>query len=243
MHSLKYAPFCSRIKAIFSAVKLYNMKRLTEYFLLALLVVAVACNAPKDESTDADTEAAPAADATPVSGDAGTAPEMDSAAMMKAWEAFWTPGPMHEMMASWNGQWSAVISSWMDPSQPPTISQATQLLNPIMSGLYQTGHLSGTMMGKHFEGRSVMGYDNAKKKFVSTWIDNLGSGIIYMEGTWDDASKTLHLKGTQTDPMTGKDAPIREELKVVDDNTHVLTMYGTGMDGKEMKFMEATFKR
>jgi hypothetical protein len=30
---------------------------------------------------------------------------------------------------------------------------------------------------------------------------------------------------------------------VIDENTHLLTMYGTGMDGKEMKFMEATFKR
>lgn len=31
----------------------------------------------------------------------------------------------------------------------------------------------------------IMGYDNAKKKFVSTWIDNLGTGIINMPGEWN----------------------------------------------------------
>jgi hypothetical protein len=107
---------------------------------------------------------------------------MDSAAMMKAWEDFRTPGEMHQLLASWNGQWTAEVSSWIDPAQAPVKSQATNLLNPIMSGLYQVGHLSGTMMGMHFEGRSVTGYDNAKKIFVTTWIDNLGSGIIMMTG-------------------------------------------------------------
>jgi Protein of unknown function (DUF1579) len=64
-----------------------------------------------------------------------------------------------------------------------------------------------------------------------------------MSGTYDEATKTLSLKGTQTDPMTGKDSEIREEMKMIDDNTYTMTMYGAGMDGKEMKFMEGTFKK
>jgi hypothetical protein len=47
----------------------------------------------------------------------------------------------------------------------------------------------------------------------------------------------------QTDPMTGNDSEIREEIKWLDDNSYTMTMYGAGMDGKEMKFMEGTFKR
>jgi hypothetical protein len=53
----------------------------------------------------------------------------------------------------------------------------------------------------------------------------------------------LTLKGVQTDPTTGKDSDIREVMKITDDNTFSLEMYGTGMDGKEMKFMEAIYKR
>jgi len=51
------------------------------------------------------------------------------------------------------------------------------------------------------------------------------------------------MKGVQTDPMTGKDSNILEVLQVVDDNSHIMTMHGDGMDGKEMKFMEGTYKR
>jgi Protein of unknown function (DUF1579) len=43
--------------------------------------------------------------------------------------------------------------------------------------------------------------------------------------------------------MTGHDSDIRQENKFIDDNTYVMAMYGAGMDGKEMKFMEGTFKR
>ncbi|HLF65962.1 MAG TPA: DUF1579 domain-containing protein [Saprospiraceae bacterium] len=218
------------------------MKRITP-FVLALMFYTIACNNPKTETSESTTDSTAMTPPPSATADAETAPAMDSAAMMKAWEDFRTPGEMHKLLESWNGQWNAEVSSWMDPSKPPVKSQATNLLNPIMSGLYQTGHLSGTMMGMHFEGRSITGYDNAKKIFVSTWIDNLGSGIVMMTGTWDEATKTLRFKGTQTDPVTGKDTPIREELKVIDENTHLLTMYGTGMDGKDMKFMEATLKR
>lgn len=51
------------------------------------------------------------------------------------------------------------------------------------------------MMGMPFEGHGTLAYDNHRKMFVSTWIDNMGSGIMVLEGTYDDASKTLTLMG------------------------------------------------
>jgi hypothetical protein len=58
--------------------------------------------------------------------------------------------------------------------------------------------------GYAFPGHSIMGYDNAKKMFVNTWIDNMGSGMIFMTGTYDDATKSLTLTGKQTNPRTVK---------------------------------------
>jgi hypothetical protein len=112
-----------------------------------------------------------------------------------------------------------------------------------MNGLFQIGNFSTNMMGMPMTGQSTVGYDNAKKMFVSSWIDNLGSGMVRMTGNFDEATKTLHLKGIQTDPMTGNDSEIREEIKWHDENSYTMTMYGAGPDGKEMKFMEGTFKR
>jgi hypothetical protein len=36
---------------------------------------------------------------------------------------------------------------------------------------------------------------------------------------------------------------MREEMKTIDDNSYWMAIYGAGMDGKEQKFMEGTFKR
>ena len=71
----------------------------------------------------------------------------------------------------------------------------------------------------------------------------MSSGIISMTGSYDEKTKTLNLAGTQTNPVTGKDMSIRQEMIVVDDDSIHLLCYGTGPDGKEAKFMEGYFKR
>lgn len=165
-----------------------------------------------------------------------------SADEMKVWQEFMTPGAMHKWLAKYNGTWDVEMTSYMDPANPVK-SKGTGVYSSIMNGLYQVGDFNSSMMGMAFQGHSITGYDNAKKVFVSTWVDNFGSGIIYMTGTFNEATKTLNLKGTQTDPMTGKDAVIREEMKIINDDTYNLLMYGNGPDGKEMLFMSGVFKR
>jgi hypothetical protein len=166
-----------------------------------------------------------------------------SANEMKAWQNYMTPGTMHKWLAKQVGTWESEVSQWMDPSQPPTKAKATDVVTMTLNGLFQIGNYSSTMMGMPFKGQSTLGYNNAKKEFVSTWIDSFGSGMVYMTGQYDEATKTLSLAGTQTDPMTGKDSVIKQINVYHDDNSYTSTIYGTGPDGKEMKFMEGVYKR
>ena len=161
---------------------------------------------------------------------------------IKAYMDFVTPGDMHKWLASFNGTWEAYAISYMNPAKPDT-AKLTQTYSMILNGLYQEAKITGEMMGMPFEGRSWSGFDNAKKKFVMTWVDNVSSGTTYLSGNYDAASKTLNLKGTQTNPANGKDMSIREVLKMIDNDTYTLTMYGDGPGGKEIKYMEGTFKR
>lgn len=55
----------------------------------------------------------------------------------------------------------------------------------IMNGLYQRSSHTSNMMGRPFKDESITVYDTIKKKFLCTWIDNIGSGISMMEGTYD----------------------------------------------------------
>ncbi|HOZ70065.1 MAG TPA: DUF1579 domain-containing protein [Chitinophagaceae bacterium] len=162
---------------------------------------------------------------------------------MKAWQDFMTPGAMHKWLASHVGTWESEVQMWMDPAAPPTKSASTDVVTMSMNGLFQIGHFTSTMMGMPFQGQSTLGYDNAKKKFVLSWIDTFSSGMVIMNGDYDPATKTLSLSGVQTDPVTGKDSPIRQVNVYHDENSYTSSMYGAGPDGKEMKFMEGTYKR
>ena len=216
------------------------MKKLNILVAASLLTLTACNNAGKTEETPShvkDSVTAPAQEA-PVA----EAP-LDSATMQKNWQEYMTPGEMHKWMASTDGKWDAEMSFWSGPDQsagPP--SKASFENKMIMGGRYQESVYKGKMMGMDFEGHGTMAYDNAKKKFISTWIDNTGTGLMYMEGTYDEGTKTANLSGKMIDPSTGKDCEMREEIKSPDAKTEILTMYCT-KDGKEFKSMEIKLTR
>lgn len=162
--------------------------------------------------------------------------------MNKAWTEYMTPGPMHELLSKGVGEWTGEIKMWMAPDQPPTESTGTTVIQPILGGRYFEGHHTGSFSGMEMDGRDITGYDNAKKKFFSTWIDNFGTGIMYLEGTYDEGTQTFTYTGTSVDPMTGKDVPVKETIRKIDDDHHQIEMFMTD-NGQEFKTMEINYTR
>ncbi|MCA6067163.1 DUF1579 domain-containing protein [Chryseobacterium sp. RG1] len=170
---------------------------------------------------------------------------VDSATANKAWMGYATPGDMHKMLAKSDGMWNGANTTWMENGGKPMTSTSEATNKMIFEGRYQVSEHKGNFMGIPFEGMSITGYDNAKKKFVSSWIDNMGTGIMNMEGEWNASTKSIEFKGKMTDPARpGKDCDIREVYTFVDDNTQKLEMYGPdSKTGKEFKTMEILFTR
>lgn len=163
-------------------------------------------------------------------------------AMQKAWMEHMTPGNTHKMLSKADGQWTVETTLWMEPGAQPVKSTGTADVKMILGGRYQESKHSGNMMGMPFEGISVTGYDNAKKVFVNSWVDNMGTGMMNMEGKWDDNTKTINFSGKVFDPMTNKEMMVRETFKMIDDNTQSMEMFMTH-DGKEFKSMELKLTR
>ncbi|MEM0518643.1 MULTISPECIES: DUF1579 domain-containing protein [Aequorivita] len=163
---------------------------------------------------------------------------MDSVAMQKAWEAYMTPGEQHERMAADVGTWNDELTFWMGPDAPPEKATATEEIKMIMGGRYQEGTITGEMMGMPFVGRSTIAYDNASNEYISTWIDNMGTGISVMRGKYDAPSKTTTFTGTMMDPMTGKEKQMKQVYTYIDENTRKLEMFEIGPSGNEFKNME-----
>jgi hypothetical protein len=224
------------------------MKKKLLVFCSVAALGLFACN--NDKTAADSTTVTGATDTTVAKPDpcAGYVPDTTAAApmdstMMSAWMAFSTPGSMHQMLAKDDGLWEGQVTHWMDANSKPQTSKSTATNRMIMGGRYQLSEHSGCFGGMPFEGMSLVGYDNAKKVFMSTWIDNMGTSFMNMEGKMDSASKTIHLYGQCTNPMDGSMMRVREDFTYVDDSTQKMTMWGPDMTGKEFKMMEIVFKR
>jgi hypothetical protein len=147
-----------------------------------------------------------------------------SADEMKQMMEMAKPNENHKVLAQSVGNFSYTVKMWMDPSGKPTESTGTATRKAIFDGRYITGDYSGSfkmpgpdgkMQNMNFKGMSLDGYDNAKKKFVSSWVDNMGTGIMMMEGTYDTATKTFTYTG-ENEMMPGMKTKVREVIKMTD---------------------------
>jgi hypothetical protein len=158
----------------------------------------------------------------------------------------------HKLLASLDGTWSYTVKMWMngDPSSKPDISKGTAVRKSIMGGRYAmmdiTGKMEmpgadGKMQSMEFKGHAMEGYDNVKKKFVGTWMDNMGTGIMMSEGTYDEPSKTFTYT-SEYEPMPGMKQQIRETVKLTDKNHMTLEWY-ENRGGQEVKTMQIDYTR
>jgi Protein of unknown function (DUF1579) len=168
--------------------------------------------------------------------------QVDPQAMMEEYKKLSTPGEPHKLLASLAGSWTTKTKEWMEPGKPPMESTGSVEMKTLLDGRYLQQEFSAEMMGQPYSGVGTTGYDNLRKKYVSSWIDTMGTGIFLMEGTGSADGKTITLKG-QHDEMGGGIMTHRAVWKIIDNDNQTFEMFGTHKGGKEMKMMEITYTR
>ena len=167
---------------------------------------------------------------------------MDPQAMMAVYAKLAQPGEPHKLFASLVGSWTTKTKEWMGPGKPPTESTGSAEMKMLLDGRFLYQEFTGQMMGKPFSGIGIDAYDNLRKRYVTAWMDTMGTGIFTMEGTASADGKTITLTGRHAEPGGGH-MTHRAIWKIVDSNTQTFDMYGAHHGGKEMKMMEITYTR
>lgn len=158
----------------------------------------------------------------------------------KAMEAFAKPGQEHKHLQRLVGNWKTETKSYFPNPEKPTASEGTSSFRPLMGGRYVQQNVRGTFDGKRFQGQGLMGYDNSQKKFVGTWIDNFGTGIMTTEGTYDEKTHTMHETGESPSPIGIM--KFKMTTKYESDDKFVFTMFMVQGD-QTQKMMEMTYTR
>jgi hypothetical protein len=170
-------------------------------------------------------------------------PTAEEKEAMAAWMKAMTPGEQHKKLAAQDGNWESVGKMWEKADQPPTEFKGTAKFRMIFGGRYQVQDVSSEMMGMPFEGMGLTGYDNVKKKYFSTWIDSMGTGIMVSEGTADEKG-VITFNGPMCDPVSGKDCKTRMVFTDKDKDNFSFEMFVDKGDGKgEAKCMEMAYTR
>jgi hypothetical protein len=179
-----------------------------------------------------------------------TTSAMPSADEMKQMMELAKTNENHKLLASMAGTWKYTVKMYIDPNSKPTESTGTAVRTAVMDGRYLSGDYSGKfkmpgadgkMMDMNFKGMSMDGYDNVKKKFVSGWVDNMGTGIMILEGTYDAATKTFTYTG-EYEGMPGMKSKVRQLIKSTDKDNMTMEYYEDRGQG-ETKSMEIVYKR
>ena len=148
------------------------------------------------------------------------------------------PGAAHKVLEPHVGKWTLKMKCHMEPGAPPMESAATSEVKWIMDGRYIQEEVTGTFMDMPFKGQGLCGYDNLKQKYVSSWVDNMSTGIMQSEGAHDPAAKSFTYETECPDPMSGKYVKGRMVVKWTDNDHYTMQMFGPGPDGKEGMQME-----
>lgn len=175
-------------------------------------------------------------------GQAQSKPQMDPA-MMEAMMKAGMPGDAHKLLNGMAGSWSTKATFWMVPGADPQTMEGTSENKWVFDGRYLEQRFKGNFMGMPFEGLGYTGYDNVKKQYWGSWMDNMSTGMMMSTGSTSDGGKTWTFTGSMPDPMTGKDSKVDEKITVVDADHHTMEMWGPGPDGTMFKTMEIAYTR
>jgi hypothetical protein len=187
--------------------------------------------------------AGPARSQEKAKGEAKQAVDMQE--MMKKWMEAATPGEPHKLLSQFVGKWDTLTRMWMDGSgKVAAESKGTSDIKWILDGRFLLEESTGQVMGMPYKGMIITGYDNYKKRYVFSYVDNMGTANYTGEGTVDLSGKIMTLQGKMDDPMLGeRDKPVKYVTRIVSKDQHVFEIYDLAGTPQEFKAVEIVYTR
>jgi hypothetical protein len=172
-------------------------------------------------------------------------PSLDVEEMMRKWMEVAAPGDPHRKLDYFVGRWETTSRVWMEgPGSEPTVSKGNSEFRWIMDGRFLLDEATGVWMDKPFRGMGITGYDNFKKRYVSFWIDNMGTAMYTSQGSLNPSGKVFTYFGTMDEPMTGEhDKTVKYTNRIVGEDEFVFEIHDLTLAETHTKMAEITYRR
>ncbi len=173
----------------------------------------------------------------------------EQAKMMQEWMRLSQPGEGHKHLDHFVGDWNLTIRMYMGgPTSEPTETKGTSTVKKVLGGRYLMENMDAEMdygMGQPlpFEGLGLIGYDNFRNMYTTTWCDNMGTALIVLRGGRHPHTGLFTYYGELDEPMmkvVGR--TIKSTTRVINDDKHVFELYDLHVSD-DYKVMEIVYER
>lgn len=124
---------------------------------------------------------------------------LDPAAMAEMLELA-QPGPEHDLLARYAGEWDVEISMNMMPGAPASKAAATAKATPILGRRFLELVTEGEMMGTTTESKVILGFDRRHEQWTSVGFDTMGTYWVSGSGVREQDG-LLRLHGEDIDTL------------------------------------------
>jgi len=167
---------------------------------------------------------------TPLAAIAEDFQDMSPEAQQKAWQEYMalaSPSDHHKHLESMVGSWKTTTSVWMaGPDNDPMESAGTSEKVWILDGRFVEEKIKGSMMGMPFEGQGLVGYNNYKNIYISSWCDNMSTQILSANGMRHPETGVFSFYGLMDEPMLDvHDRTVKHTYTIESEDRHVFTVY------------------
>ena len=172
-------------------------------------------------------------------------PAADMQEMMKKWTEVATPGEGHKLLEQFAGKWDTVTRMWWEgPGKPPSETKGSAETKWVLEGRFLLEEGSGQMMGMSYKSVSYLGFDNYKKRYIVSYLDNMGTAMYTGEGKFDQSNKVMTLFGKMDDCIMGeRDKPVKYVTRIISKDKHVFEIYDEVGSPNEYKAVEVIYTR
>jgi hypothetical protein len=162
--------------------------------------------------------------------------------MMAMWQKAMSPSASHARLTPMVGTWNAKTTFVMEAGAPPEVSSGTSVHRLVLGGRYLEQHYRGTSMGMPFEGIGFTGFDNVQQRYVGSWMDSFGTGMMTSIGVGHPTDERIDSVAEAIDP-TGKKIVFDTIFRIQNHEHHSYEMWTKGPDGKKYRVMLIEYER
>ena len=153
------------------------------------------------------------------------------------------PAREHAWLEQFAGEWDTEAEITCQPDQPSMICKGTETAR-LLGGFWLIAQGRGELPGMIFESVLTIGYDEARGKYVGSWVDSMTAHLWKYEGTVNAAGTILTLDTEGPCPQTpGEFSKFKEVTEFKSRDHRIFTSSIQGKDGTWSTMITVHYRR